>query len=38
VRLVGPLPHAETLQNVRANDAFLLNSSQESWAIAPVEA
>ncbi|CAM9645233.1 unnamed protein product, partial [Hapterophycus canaliculatus] len=38
VRLLGPLSHGETLENVRASDAFLLNSSLESWAIAPVEA
>lgn len=38
VRLLGPLPHGETLEHVSGSDAFLLNSSLESWAIAPVEA
>lgn len=38
VRLLGSLPHAQTLEVVAASDAFLLNSCLESWAVAPVEA
>lgn len=38
VLLLGSLPHEETLDCVAASDAFLLNSSLESWAVAPVEA
>lgn len=38
VCMLGPLPHEKILENLAANDAFLLNSSMESWAVAPVEA
>lgn len=38
VNVLGSLPHDQTLQSMSASDAFLLNSSLESWAVAPVEA
>ena len=38
VRVLGAMPHDQTLDSLTDSDAFLMNSSFESWAMAPVEA
>lgn len=38
VHVLGSLPRDSTLERLSESDAFLLNSSFESWGVAPVEA